>query len=557
MLLRELGGYALGIELAGAFLGTYPSESAASYLELLRQTSGGPEREMTGRVRYERTVDDALRATWDRLEISERNAWLIAACFEPEPVSRALAEAAGLDAAARRSLERRHLLRSAQNGRWVMHRLIRDFGLRAGSEGERREALERFVRGCFAGVSEAGTSGSELYSGDWPHLDSALRRASEVLDPDSEVELVFRHLWPLLLRKCFADDSKVFARIARIAESRGDYHALLGVFQWWFASVTLRADWKAAEDLAVSVLGLAQRQHLPEYRFVGRTISGTVALQTGDLRGSLLHFEPAIASLEQDESMRSVGAGALLLSMAAQAALLRGQPARAQVLSNEAARHPLPGVDVAASAMVSGWRVMLDQMCGNVEDVIRRGERALKVAVEHHIPVVAWQARVVLAWAGFTRDASTGLRALGVIREALGALQELSLNVPQLLAVGVEVAAGVGEHRAAVQLGQNALRMIQRTNSSIMEAEVWRQLASVVEDRDARLEYLERAIAIAEKQGATWWSLRAMIDRVNVVEVQKRPEAIAALREVYDRFREGHELVVLIKAKGLLSSPVP
>ncbi len=184
VLLRQLGGYALGIELAGAFLGTYPSESAASYLELLRQTRERPEREMTGRVRYERTVDDALRATWDRLEISERNAWLVAACFEPEPVSRALAEAAGLDAAARRSLERRHLLRSAQNGRWVMHRLIRDFGRRAGSEGERGEALERFVRGCFAAVSKAGTSDPELYSGDWPHLDSALRRASEVLDPD-------------------------------------------------------------------------------------------------------------------------------------------------------------------------------------------------------------------------------------------------------------------------------------------------------------------------------------------------------------------------------------
>ncbi len=317
----------------------------------------------------------------------------------------------------------------------------------------------------------------------------------------------------------------------------------------------LRADWKAAEDLAVSVLGLAQRQHLPEYRFVGRTISGTVALQTGDLRGSLLHFEPAIASLEQDEAMHSIGAGALLLQMAAQAALLRGQPARAQILSREAARHSLPRVDIAARAMVSGWRVMLDQMCGNVEDVIRRGERALKLAVEHHVPVVAWQARIVLAWAEFTRDASTGRRALGAIREALGALQELSLNVPQLLAVAVEVAAGVGEHRAAAQLGQDALRMIQRTNSRIMEAEVWRQLASVTEDRDARLDYLERATAIAEKQGATWWSLRAMIDRVNVVEIQKRPEAIEALREVYGRISSGHDLPIMKKARTLLEYP--
>lgn len=181
-LLAYLDGHALALELAGAFLSEYPEETPESYLEALR--AGKPvEAGVTDLIRYDRTVAQAFRTVWARRGRRLQRSWALAACFEPEFASPALADAVGLDTERLRELRRFHLTETAAEGRWRMHRLTRDFGRRAVTEKGRRASRTAFVRGAieYCEPIEFGV-GYKLYLPDRPHLDTAVTMASVVLE---------------------------------------------------------------------------------------------------------------------------------------------------------------------------------------------------------------------------------------------------------------------------------------------------------------------------------------------------------------------------------------
>jgi transcriptional regulator with XRE-family HTH domain len=193
-LLSHLAGHTLALELAGAVLATYPSESAESYHLALLQKAEEIEAEVRDRVAYEATVSQALRMVWNRLDDSLREAWRLAACFAPEPASRELAAAVGLTPEAIRALEERHLVRFGGDGRWSMHRLTHAFG-RSGPPDEVCRASQRFVKGCFARVDGITRyNWEQVYMPDRVHFDAALTLGAEVLSDDDEalMDLRFR-----------------------------------------------------------------------------------------------------------------------------------------------------------------------------------------------------------------------------------------------------------------------------------------------------------------------------------------------------------------------------
>ena len=181
-LLEYLGGHALATELAGAFLGAYPEETPAGYLAELRGRSGA-DSEVRDLVRYQRTVEQAFQALWDRLPKKAQSAWRLAACFAIGLVHTELAEAVGLDSASRRRLRRLHLIDADDEGRWWMHRLTRDFGQRAGTAAEVTATKIDFVRGCAAFAKRIELAdGFRPYLAHRMHLDRAVELAPVVLD---------------------------------------------------------------------------------------------------------------------------------------------------------------------------------------------------------------------------------------------------------------------------------------------------------------------------------------------------------------------------------------
>ncbi|MEM7582844.1 MAG: tetratricopeptide repeat protein [Acidobacteriota bacterium] len=180
-LVEHLGGHALACELAGAFLSVYEDETSASYLEQLR-AQHEIEAEVSELVRYNHTVHQAFQTLWNRLDDEIRDAWRLASCFEPEPVTRELSETVGLTPQLRRQLQRLHLIDVTEEGRWWMHRLTREFGQRSGTGAELAASQEAFVKGCseFAQQIKYPT-GFRPYLANRMQLDNAATLAPKVL----------------------------------------------------------------------------------------------------------------------------------------------------------------------------------------------------------------------------------------------------------------------------------------------------------------------------------------------------------------------------------------
>lgn len=84
-LLAYLGGHALAVELAGAYLREFPEVSCADYFRRLG-AGEAPDEAVSDLVRYEATAARAFATIWERLPDDVRRAWRVTACFAPEPV---------------------------------------------------------------------------------------------------------------------------------------------------------------------------------------------------------------------------------------------------------------------------------------------------------------------------------------------------------------------------------------------------------------------------------------------------------------------------------------
>ncbi|HEX3477329.1 MAG TPA: hypothetical protein VHT91_20040, partial [Kofleriaceae bacterium] len=143
-LLAALGGHVLSIELAGTYLREYGT-SPAEYLTQL--TAGkSPGASVADQTSYRATAESAFRLLWQRIAPALRATWVMAAQLPPARFSSELAEAIGLDSERRRGLVRLHILERDEQGRYQMHRLLREFALAA--EPEAAPFREVVIRGA-------------------------------------------------------------------------------------------------------------------------------------------------------------------------------------------------------------------------------------------------------------------------------------------------------------------------------------------------------------------------------------------------------------------------
>lgn len=556
-LLNHLGGYALGVELAGAFLGTYPSESAASYLNLLLERKEPAEREMAGRIRYERTVDDALQTIWGRLEESERKAWLLAACFEPEPASGLLTQAVGLDSADRRSLERRHLLRSTPDGSWVMHRLIQGFGRRSGSEEERLEARRRFAQGCLELVSYGLPSGRPWPAGDRAHLEAAVRIAPSVLDAESELRLLKKGAWLLTVHRGYVVDevARIFSRAQYLEENSGRDDTALWATEGRWTHFAMRSRWDRAAEIAAEVVELATCRNAPPYRMYAGFFHGIVSLYTGRLHE---------ASDALGSTIRLFGDGdvefpptpiAMVLMHHAMARCLLGFPDEALAIADEGLQIATREGDANLIATIAVLDSIVQVIRMDPMGIRRSAMQADHIAAAEGLTIFRRFTRSLLAWVAFSQGEMAGNDAISVIRMELQELDSIGfrLNRACLILLAVRIYCEMGALREGVDLLEDALGLMDETNERVMEAELLRSRASLAVDPDERIHWLERSLATAERQDAVLWALRASADLVEMSRgAAENRRAVGRLRSIYSRCGPALTLADILRTKRLL-----
>ena len=133
------------------------------------------------------------------------------------------------------------------------------------------------------------------------------------------------------------------------------------------------------------------------------------------------------------------------------------------------------------------------------------------------------------------------------------------VKMPDSLALLAAVYKKRGQAEKGLNVVAEALARVEKTGGRLWEAELYRLKGELLLVRDApRPQVVEaeacfqQALAIARRQQAKSWELRAATSLARLWQQSKRAEARELLAPVYNWFTEGFDTADLQEAKALL-----
>jgi predicted ATPase len=178
----------------------------------------------------------------------------------------------------------------------------------------------------------------------------------------------------------------------------------------------------------------------------------------------------------------------------------------------------------------------------------------LRICEEHRIAQYQAVALCTQGWAfGASGESEKGLAQIGqgVDSYGLGAAQHM------LLAFQADAQLAFGKPEAVLASVAAGLKAVEKTGGAPLEAELHRLggealLAGAGGATEAETA-IEKAIAVARRQNAKSWELRAAMSLARLRRQQGRPqEAVALLAPILGWFTEGFDTADLKDAKALL-----
>jgi predicted ATPase len=130
---------------------------------------------------------------------------------------------------------------------------------------------------------------------------------------------------------------------------------------------------------------------------------------------------------------------------------------------------------------------------------------------------------------------------------------------PGFLLLLADAHGQVGQMDAGLALLTAALQEVEENGVCYIEAEIWRLqgefwLRQATPETSRAATCFEQALAVARRQQAKWWELRAAMSLARLWQQQgKRDEAHQLLAPVYGWFTEGFDTADLQDAKALLA----
>jgi class 3 adenylate cyclase/predicted ATPase len=368
-----------------------------------------------------------------------------------------------------------------------------------------------------------------------------------------------------------APETKVAAQRARLlieqAEALGEppedplllFSALYG---FWLVNY-MAFNGEAMRNLAAQFLALAEKQGATVPLMIGHRLMGLSLASTGDIAEGREHYNQSIALCDPGErrplatrfSQDSLVAN---LSVRSWALWLLGYPDAAL----EDADHALKDAREIGHANTLMFALTLTSLtrllCGNYAAANAQLDEIIALANEKG--ALIWKAQgmvhqgCVFALTGKTSTAVHMINAGITAWRSAGA----TLYVPLYLSHLTRAYAELGQFDHASRCIGEALTAIETTKERWCEAEINRLAGEIAlmsrEPDGAKAEgYFERALAVAQKQQAKSWELRAAMSMARLWRDQGKPQqACELLAPVYDWFTEGFDTRDLKEAKVLL-----
>ena len=387
-----------------------------------------------------------------------------------------------------------------------------------------------------------------------------------------QIKLQVALITPLMHVKGFAArETKATVERARLlieqAEALGeppeDALLLYSVLYGFWAASYIAFNGDVVRELASQFLALAEKQGATVPLMVGHRLMGTSSLCTGDIAESRAHLDRAIALYDPSEhrplaTRFGQDVRVSILVFRSLALWLLGYPEAALTDASNALgdAREIGQAGTLMHALLNTSATLV--VCGNYAAVNAQLNELMALAGEKGAAL--WKAwgmltqGVLFTLTGSTRDAIQKLSFGVVASRSTGATN----TMPFFLSFLARAHAELGQFDDAWRCIDDAAALIETTKETYCEAELHRvageiALKSPEQDRAKAEAYFERALAVARKQQAKSWELRAAISMARVWRDQGKPQqARELLAPVYGWFTEGFDTLDLKEAKALL-----
>jgi predicted ATPase len=371
---------------------------------------------------------------------------------------------------------------------------------------------------------------------------------------------------PLMATKGWssAEVESTYRRAHQLCGQVGDtpqlFPALWGL--WFFANG--RGELKLQQDLAEELLTLAQRSHDSELLLQAHHALVPTHLQTDDWAAALAHAEQSLAlydPLRHRAHALLYGAhdpGVCCRCLGALSAWVLGYPEKALAWGREGLAQAQAFSDPNTLALTRMQIGLLHSFRRDVPATQEQAEALLKLSVEQGFSFFLAVGSVLHGWA--LNERGQAPEGLAQIVEGLGGLTSNVQWRSPFLTLSAEAHGRGGKTAEGLAAVTEALKVIQDTGVRCGEAEVHRihgdLLLACPSENPAEAEAcFRRALAIARRQRARSWELRAALSLSRLYQRQGREEeARPIVAEIYGWFTEGFDTADLRDAQALLQA---
>ena len=346
------------------------------------------------------------------------------------------------------------------------------------------------------------------------------------------------------------------------------------LFGLWLSHL-VRGRFLSARELGEQCFVIAKQAEDAAFEVEAHRALGATLYYLSEFKEALAHLEAGIELYQPQQHpvptfLHFVAdPGTTLLAYSAPLLWCLGYPLQAEERLVEAAKigedrnHPF------SDAVLLHFKAVLYQHKNEVEMVETTATQMLQICQEHGFSLWEAAATVMKGWA--LTELNRSEAGIAMIRKGIAAWEKTraELLLPLFLTLLAQAYQRAGQYTLALQTLDSALSVVTRTGERAYDAELTRQKGELclalgkateaVDGKDttstaAKAEsYFQEALAIARRQGAKSWELRAALSLSELWCTQDRyREAYNLLRPIYVWFSEGFETKDLQHAKHLL-----
>ena len=456
-----------------------------------------------------------------------------------------------------------------------------DYWQRAGQRALERSANVEGIRHITQGLAaleklSANANTSELKATAQRELELQTILGSALIATKgyaaSEVEVAYtraRELLETLEDKGATLEGDTDTSLAHTKDSQ--FPVLFGL---WLSHL-VRGRFLSARELGEQCFVIAKQTKDPAFEVEAHRALGATLYYLSEFKSALEHLEAGIELYQpQHHSIPTflhfvADPGMTLLAYSAPLLWCLGYPIQAAEQLAKAERIGKDRNHPFSDAVLLHFKTMLYQHENEVEKVETAATRMLQICQEHGFSLWEAAATVMKGWALTEQNRSE--EGIAMIRKGIAAWEKTraELQLPLFLALLAQAYQRAGQHTLALQTLDSALSVVTRTGERAYDAELTRQkgelwlvLAKEVKTAGTKdttsairkaESYFQEALAVARRQGAKSWELRAALSLSKLWCTQKRyQEAYSLLRPIYVWFSEGFDTKDLQQAKHLL-----